>query len=113
VSMCVHPAEGSAGRLTLEHHKGRSTNGHRCDLANVQQSCDGELANAKTHDNTSNNDDSLMVGIGNLRNAAEQDAGRSNPEDHLATPSIVDWRCHKSTKQVANVDRGCCEGLEG
>lgn len=97
----------------MEHHQGRSTDGHRCHLANVQQSCNSELAYAKTHDNTSDNDDSLVVGIGNLRNAAEQNADRGNPEDHLAAPSIVNWRCDKSTKQVANVDRGCCQGLEG
>ena len=104
--------DAETGTRTLKHHQSRSTNGCRCHLSNIQKSCDGELTNTKTHHHTSNNYNSLVVGIRNLSDAAEEDADRGDPEDHLAAPAIVDGRCNQSTKQVPNVNGRSGQRLE-
>lgn len=60
-----------AERLTLEHHEGGPTDSHRCDFSNVKKCRDSELANAETHDNASDDNDSFMICIRYLGNTAE------------------------------------------
>lgn len=98
----------SVRQLTLEAHKSRATDSRWRNLSNVEQSCHSELADAETHHNAANDNDRFVVGVCDLRNAAEKDTERGNPEDHFATPSVVDRTCNQCPKKVADIDGGGC-----